>query len=81
MNESNATASSRADVDALERRFDDLSYEDLASRASDLRARINRFRLALGRYFVGKQPLIDLMTKALERLPKDGRRCFYQRKA
>ena len=27
-----------------------------------LRTRINRFRVALGRHFVGKQPLIDLMT-------------------
>ena len=40
------------------------SYEALAEEASALRERINRFRLALGRHFVGKQPLIDLMTVA-----------------
>lgn len=40
----------------------ELSFEELAERAQDLRQRINRFRLALGRYFVAKQPLIDLMT-------------------
>lgn len=38
------------------------TYEELAKEASSLRDRINRFRAALGRYFVGKQPLIDLMT-------------------
>jgi MoxR-like ATPase len=40
------------------------SYDDLAREAQDLRERINRFRLALGRFFVAKQPLIDLMTVA-----------------
>src|SRR4051812_10084618 len=39
-----------------------MSLADLEKEASDVRARINRFRLALGRYFVGKQALIDLMT-------------------
>src|SRR5690348_14005538 len=34
----------------------------LEKEASAVRERINRFRLALGRYFVGKQALIDLMT-------------------
>lgn len=42
--------------------LDSLSFEDLAAEASELRDRINRFRLALGRYFVGKQDVIDLMT-------------------
>src|SRR5690349_21821838 len=39
-----------------------MSLPALEKEASDVRERINRFRLALGRYFVGKQPLIDLMT-------------------
>jgi MoxR-like ATPase len=41
-----------------------LSADDLAREASTLRDRINRFRLALGRFFVNKQPLIDLMCVA-----------------
>jgi MoxR-like ATPase len=41
-----------------------LSADDLAREASTLRDRINRFRLALGRFFVAKQPLIDLMCVA-----------------
>jgi len=45
-------------------RIDDLSFDALAAEAQDLRARINQFRLALGRYFVDKQRLIDLMTIA-----------------
>ncbi len=39
-----------------------LSFEQLASEAHALRARLDRFRQALGRYFVEKQSLIDLMT-------------------
>src|SRR5258708_34251146 len=35
---------------------------DLAQEAPGLRDRINRSRVALGKYFVDKQPLIDLMT-------------------
>ncbi|MBW2735449.1 MAG: AAA family ATPase, partial [Deltaproteobacteria bacterium] len=45
-----------------ETNLDALTYEELAAEAQELRERINRFRLALGRYFVDKQPLIDLMT-------------------
>jgi MoxR-like ATPase len=40
------------------------SYDQLAREASGLRERINRFRLALGRFFVAKQSLIDLMCVA-----------------
>ncbi len=40
------------------------SADDLAREAASLRERINRFRLALGRFFVAKQPLIDLMCVA-----------------
>ncbi len=39
-----------------------LSYEQLAEEAQGLRDRINRFRESLGRFFVAKQKLIDLMT-------------------
>ena len=44
--------------------LDELTFEDLASEAHDLRERINRFRLSLGRFFVNKQDVIDLMTIA-----------------
>ena len=43
---------------------DDLTFADLQDRADDLRDRINRFRTSLGRFFVAKQELIDLMTVA-----------------
>ena len=38
------------------------SYEQLAARAPALRERIDRFRTSLGRFFVGKHQLIDLMS-------------------
>jgi MoxR-like ATPase len=62
--ESIVTAGARTedDVDRLERTLDDLTYEELAREAAALRERINRFRVGLGRFFVDKQPLIDLMT-------------------
>ncbi len=41
-----------------------LSFAELAERAPELRERINRFRMALGRHFVAKQSVIDLMTVA-----------------
>ena len=40
----------------------DLGYAELTEQAPEFRERINTFRLALGRYFVGKQELIDLMV-------------------
>jgi len=40
------------------------SADELAREASTLRDRINRFRVGLGRFFVAKQPLIDLMCVA-----------------
>ncbi len=43
-------------------RIPDLTYEQLAREAQGLRERINRFRVSLGRFFVNKQSLIDLMT-------------------
>lgn len=42
-------------------RISDLTYEALAAEAQQLRARIDRFRTALGRHFVAKQPIVDLM--------------------
>lgn len=45
-------------------RPEDMSYEQLAAEASGLRAKLDRFRTALGRWFVGKQALIDLMVVA-----------------
>jgi MoxR-like ATPase len=41
-----------------------LSLEQLQGEAQSLRERLNRFRVSLGRYFVDKQPLVDLMTVA-----------------
>ncbi|WNZ64914.1 AAA family ATPase [Myxococcus sp. MxC21-1] len=42
----------------------ELTFDALSSEAHGLRERLNRFRLALGRHFVGKQTLVDLMTVA-----------------
>ncbi len=39
-----------------------MDFETLASEASGIRERINRFRASLSRYFVDKQELVDLMT-------------------
>src|SRR3954463_15533818 len=52
----------KSDTPALPR--EDWGFDELQAEAGDIRARINRFRLALGRYFVGKQKLIDLMLVA-----------------
>jgi MoxR-like ATPase len=41
-----------------------LSLTDLQEQADGLRDRINRFRTSLGRFFVAKQDVIDLMTVA-----------------
>lgn len=51
---------SQTDLDALAT----LSPADLAQEASAVRARINRFRTALGRFFVNRQGVIDLMCVA-----------------
>lgn len=52
-----------SDLDPIERAAT-ASYDELARESTTLRDRINKFRLALGRFFVAKQPLIDLMTVA-----------------
>src|SRR3954464_10849045 len=43
---------------------EDWTLDELQQEAEDLRARINRFRTSLGRFFVKKQDLIDLMVVA-----------------
>jgi MoxR-like ATPase len=43
---------------------DDLSLSDLQAEADGIRKRINRFRESLGRFFVNKQEIIDLMCVA-----------------
>jgi MoxR-like ATPase len=43
-------------------RIAEIPLEELQREAQSLRERINRFRVALGRFFVDKQALIDLMT-------------------
>ena len=44
--------------------IDDLSLADLQAEAETIRKRINRFRESLGRFFVNKQEIIDLMCVA-----------------
>src|SRR5215211_2108679 len=43
---------------------EDWSFEELQEEAESLRTRLNRFRTSLGRFFVKKQELIDLMLVA-----------------
>jgi len=43
---------------------EDWTYEELRSEAEDIRQRLNLFRTSLGRFFVNKQELIDLMVVA-----------------
>ena len=43
---------------------EDLSLSDLQVEAEEIRKRINRFRTSLGRFFVQKQDIIDLMCVA-----------------
>src|SRR5215207_5398493 len=40
------------------------TLQDLQAEADELRKRINRFRVSLGRFFVQKQDVIDLMVVA-----------------
>ena len=56
-------AAAPAPIDPIERATK-MSYDELARDASALRDKLNRFRVGLGRFFVGKQPLIDLMVTA-----------------
>ena len=43
---------------------DDASFGELSDEAEEIRTRLNRFRISLGRFFVDKQELIDLMLVA-----------------
>src|ERR1700733_180837 len=43
---------------------EDWAFEELQDEAEDLRSRLTRFRKSLGRFFVKKQELIDLMLVA-----------------
>src|ERR1043166_4706279 len=43
---------------------EDWTLESLQEEAEELRSRLNRFRTSLGRFFVEKQELIDLMLVA-----------------
>ena len=45
-------------------RAEDASLPDLQAEAEELRRKINRFRTSLGRFFVQKQEIIDLMVVA-----------------
>ena len=47
--------------DAIDR-LDELTFDDLAREADELRQRLDRFRNALSHYFVDRQRVIDLMT-------------------
>jgi MoxR-like ATPase len=51
-------------TNAMTTETDQLTLQQLQSEAEELRKRINRFRLSLGRFFVQKQPLVDLMCVA-----------------
>jgi MoxR-like ATPase len=51
-------------VSATVRAPEEWTLPELQAEAEELRNRINRFRQSLGRFFVAKQELIDLMTVA-----------------
>ena len=52
----------KSDTPALPR--EDWGFDELQAEAEELRSRLNRFRTSLGRFFVQKQELIDLMLVA-----------------
>src|SRR5437763_5473891 len=52
----------KSDTPALPR--EDWGFDELQDEAEALRTRLNRFRTSLGRFFVKKQELIDLMLVA-----------------
>src|SRR5215203_7543434 len=52
----------KSDTPALPR--EDWAFEELQAEAEELRTRLNRFRVSLGRFFVQKQDVIDLMVVA-----------------
>jgi len=58
------TATQPAHEPDLVDRVNALSYAELTQEAPALRSRLQRFKTALGRFFIDKQNLIDLMTVA-----------------
>ena len=54
--------SSKVIQEEADRTIAGMSYRELATGANQLREKINRFRKSLGKYFIGKQKIIDLMT-------------------
>src|SRR3954470_2653479 len=52
----------KSDTPVLPR--EDWAFDELQAEAEELRTRLNRFRTSLGRFFVQKQELIDLMVVA-----------------
>jgi MoxR-like ATPase len=57
-------ATKTADTAAVKTPREDWTLEELQDEADDLRNRLNHFRKSLGRFFVKKQDLIDLMLIA-----------------
>src|SRR5262245_1327089 len=43
---------------------EDWTFEELQAEADEIRTRLDRFRKSLGRFFINKQELIDLMLVA-----------------
>src|SRR5215212_6226461 len=58
------TKNTDPDMAASKSNPEELSLADLQSEADAIRKRINRFRESLGRFFVNKQEIIDLMCVA-----------------
>jgi MoxR-like ATPase len=57
-------ATKTADTNAAKTLREEWTFEELQEEADDLRKRLNHFRKSLGRFFVKKQDLIDLMVIA-----------------
>lgn len=54
----------QSDMSTIEVDPENATLEELREEAEDIRTRLNRFRTSLGRFFVDKQHLIDLMVVA-----------------
>lgn len=53
-----------ANATAMNETDDQWTWEQLSDESAELRTRLNAFRTALGRFFVAKQELVDLMVVA-----------------
>src|SRR5436305_11177380 len=58
------TAAKSNEKAAFKEAREDWTFEELQQEADDLRKKLNNFRTSLGRFFVQKQELIDLMVVA-----------------